>query len=93
MGLEGPFLAGLLIGALGLWLRIGVAESPHFLEARRSGGLAENPIAEAVRSDGRAILTTIGLTTLSSVGFYLPFVWMSTWLSRINHPPLPEGRR
>jgi MHS family proline/betaine transporter-like MFS transporter len=87
-----PFLAGLLLGALGFWLRIGVAESPHFLHAQRSGGLAENPIAEALRRDGRAILTTLGLTGLSSVGFYLPFVWMATWLSQINHPPLPEGQ-
>ena len=37
-------------------------------------------------------MTTLGLTGLSSVGFYLPFVWLPTWLSQINRPPLPENQ-
>jgi MHS family proline/betaine transporter-like MFS transporter len=85
-----PFLAGMLIGVLGFWLRIGVAESPSFLTNRKAGNLALNPIAEAVRNDRGAILTTFGLTGLSSVCFYLPFVWLPTWLSRINQPAMPE---
>lgn len=87
-----PFLAGILIGALGFWLRMGVEESPQFLDMQQNGGLARNPIAESLRRDGRAILTTLGLTGLSSVGFYIPFVWLSTWLSQINRPALPEGQ-
>ncbi len=87
-----PFLAGSAFGALGLWLRIGVDESPHFLELKRTGGLAQNPVATAIRHDWKAILTTIGLAFLSSIGFYIPFVWLATWLSRINQPPLPESQ-
>lgn len=87
-----PFLAGALFGAVGLWLRMGVAESPVFLEIQNAGGLAQNPIAEVLRRDRRALAVTLGLTGLSSVGFYIPFVWLATWLSRINHPPLPESQ-
>jgi MHS family proline/betaine transporter-like MFS transporter len=75
---------------VGLWLRLGVAESPSFLEASEAGQLADNPVAEAVRRDGLAIVMTFGLTALCSVGFYLPFVWLPTWLSHINKPLLPE---
>lgn len=28
---------------------------------------------------------------MSSVGFYLPFVWLPTWLSQINQPPMPQN--
>jgi MFS transporter, MHS family, proline/betaine transporter len=86
-----PFVAGILIGALGFWLRLGVAESPSFVANQKAGNLAGNPIAEALRNDRGAILTTFGLTGLSSIGYYLPFVWLPTWLSRINRPPLSES--
>jgi MHS family proline/betaine transporter-like MFS transporter len=84
------FISGLAIGALGFWLRLGIAESPDFAELRRTGQLAANPIADALRRDRGAIITTIGLTGLSSVGFYLPFVWLPTWLSQMIAHPLPK---
>jgi MHS family proline/betaine transporter-like MFS transporter len=87
-----PFLGGILIGLVGLWLRLGVEETPSFRSLQKAGKLAANPIAESVRNDLGAIATTLGLTGLSSVGFYLPFVWLPTWLSQINRPPLPESQ-
>jgi MHS family proline/betaine transporter-like MFS transporter len=84
------FISGLIIGVVGFWLRLGVTESPDFEQIRRSGQLAAHPIADALRRDRRAIVTTIGLTGLSSVGFYLPFVWLPTWLSDIISHPLPK---
>jgi MHS family proline/betaine transporter-like MFS transporter len=87
-----PFLGGILLGLAGLWLRLGVEETPSFLKIREAGGLAANPVAEAVRNNPGAILTTLGLTGLMSVGFYLPFVWLPTWLARINRPALPESQ-
>ncbi|HXY35077.1 MAG TPA: MFS transporter [Planctomycetaceae bacterium] len=84
------FVSGLVIGAVGLWLRMGVSESPDFAALHQAGQLAANPIVDALRRDRRAIVTTIGLTGLSSVGFYLPFVWLPTWLSQIISHPLPQ---
>jgi MHS family proline/betaine transporter-like MFS transporter len=86
-----PFLCGLLIGLAGFWLRLGVAESPSFLNLRKTGRVAANPVSESVRNDRGAIATTLGLTAFMAVGFYLPFVWLPTWLSQINRPPLPES--
>jgi MHS family proline/betaine transporter-like MFS transporter len=87
-----PFLAGLLIGALGFWLRLGVQESPCFVNIHKSGELSANPIMDALRHDGRAIGMTLGLAALLAVGFYLPFVWLPTWLSHIIRRPLPEDQ-
>jgi MFS transporter, MHS family, proline/betaine transporter len=86
-----PFLSGLAIGVIGFWLRLGVKESPSFETLKQQGGVARNPIAETLRNDGGAILTTLGLSAISSVGFYIPFVWLPTWLSQINKPPLAEN--
>jgi MHS family proline/betaine transporter-like MFS transporter len=87
-----PFLSGFLIGLVGLWLRLGVAESPSFVALKQAGRLARNPIGEAIRGDRAAIAITLGLTGVSSVGFYIPFVWLPTWLARINQPSLSEGK-
>ncbi len=86
-----PFLAGILIGGAGLWLRMGVEESPSFLRLLKTGQLAANPITEAVRHDRGAIGIALGLTTLMSIGYYLPFVWLPTWAAHINRPPLSES--
>jgi MHS family proline/betaine transporter-like MFS transporter len=87
-----PFLGGIVIGLVGLWLRSGVDESPSFLEAREKGGLADNPIKSAMRHNLGPIAVTLGLTGISAVGFYLPFVWLPTWLARINQPPLDQSK-
>ena len=87
-----PFLGGILIGVVGFWLRMGVDESPSFLEASAKGGLADNPIKAAIGHNLGSIAVTLGLTGISAVGFYLPFVWLPTWLARINQPPLDQSK-
>lgn len=86
------FLAGLIIGVMGFWLRMGVSESPHFTTLRDLGRRAANPIVDALRHDRRAIIATVGLTNLTSIGFYLPFVWLPTWLSEMIAHPLPRNQ-
>lgn len=87
-----PFVGGILLGGVGLWLRRGVDETPTFRTLQAAGKLATNPMLEAVRHNPGAITTTLGLTGLMSVGFYVPFVWLPTWLSEINRPALPESQ-
>jgi MHS family proline/betaine transporter-like MFS transporter len=87
-----PFLGGVLIGVVGLWLRLGIKESPSFLQIQKSGNLAANPLVEVLRKDLGPIAITLGLAGLLSIGFYVPFVWLPTWLSQINKPPLEEDR-
>jgi MHS family proline/betaine transporter-like MFS transporter len=86
-----PFVGGILIGVVGLWLRLGIEESPSFVRLQKTGNLAGNPVVEAVRQDRGPIAITLGLAGVLSVGFYVPFMWLPTWLSRINQPPLDEG--
>jgi MHS family proline/betaine transporter-like MFS transporter len=84
-----PFLGGLIVGLIGVWLRRGVTESPRFEQAVKAGETARSPVLRALQEERRGLILTVGLALMLSVGFYLPWVWLSTWLSRINSPHLP----
>lgn len=85
-----PFLLGLVVGLVGLWLRKGIGESESFEAVRARGELARVPLFEVARHDGRAILAATVLSIPVSAGFYLPFVWLPTWLAGTHGHVLPH---
>ncbi|MEQ8790307.1 MAG: MFS transporter [Pirellulaceae bacterium] len=85
-----PFVCGSLVGVVGLWLRRGIEEPPP--EPRPTGAFADrSPVVQALAENRLAIFQTFAITTMVSVGFYMPFVWLSTWLMKINKPPLESA--
>jgi MFS family permease len=55
-----PLLASLALVAFGLWLRLGVPETPAFLEMERSATRSRAPIGDVVRGHWRALLVAGG---------------------------------
>jgi MFS family permease len=55
-----PLLASLLLVAFGLWLRLGVPETPAFLEMERSATRSRAPIGDVVRGHWRGLLIAGG---------------------------------
>jgi MFS transporter, MHS family, proline/betaine transporter len=80
-----PFLTGLAVGALGLWLRSGIPETPVDAARRADAAAADVPLREALRSSGSSMLLTIGLNWVASAGYYVVFVWFSTELTEVLH--------
>jgi MHS family proline/betaine transporter-like MFS transporter len=83
-----PFLLGVVLGCVGLYLRLGVAETPQFEARQKAGDLPRFPLGEALRHHRRALLTVLGLVCLPNVAFYLVFVYMTTYLSKVVRIPL-----
>ena len=77
-----PFLAGLAVGWMGLYIRRHIPEA-----AARPG--AETPptapVREAFRTEWRAMLRVAGLNVLNAVGFYMVFVYVVTYLQQVVH--------
>jgi len=76
-----PFLSGILITAAGLWLRLGVAESPEFLRMRAANALNANPVVSVLREHPKEVAVTAGLNWTISAGYYVVFVWLASDLS------------
>lgn len=69
-----PFLAGLAVGLAGVVLRRHVEETPRPLQRRGS------PLLDTVRNHGPLLARLAGLSVFNSVGFYLMFVYIVSWL-------------
>jgi MHS family proline/betaine transporter-like MFS transporter len=69
-----PFLLGLLVGMAGVMLRRHVHEAPRVEVGGRS------PLVETVRNHGPLLGRLAALSVFNSVGFYLMFVYIVSWL-------------
>lgn len=76
-----PFLSGIVIAAAGLWLRLGIADSPEFLKLSASGTLSKSPVPAALRESRKEIVVTAGLNWAIAAGYYIVFVWLASDLS------------
>lgn len=69
-----PFLLGLLVGIAGVALRRHVHEEP------RKAPTARSPLLDTVRNHGPLLGKLAALSVFNSVGFYLMFVYIVSWL-------------
>lgn len=86
-----PFLLGLVIGIIGLFLRSGIDESPAFKKMKEAGTLSKRPIKDAFKYHTKEILTVIGATCAGAVNFYMIFVYLTTFLSTEAHLDLSKA--
>lgn len=83
-----PFILGIVLGAYGLYMRRDLKEPESFLKAKEAGQLLKSPLLFALKNQYKDILLIIGLLWVFSVGFYMPFIYLPTFLSVEEHIPL-----
>jgi metabolite-proton symporter len=82
-----PFLASALLVAVGLFVRLRVAESPLFTEARRTQSTRRLPIADVLRRDSRTVLLAAGsYLGLSGLG-YIVIVYFVSYATGVLQLP------
>jgi MHS family proline/betaine transporter-like MFS transporter len=69
-----PFILGLLVGVIGYFLRRHLPVAPMERKATRA------PLVETLRDHRPLLLWLAGLTVYGSVGFYLIFLYVVSWL-------------
>jgi MFS family permease len=77
-----PFVASAGLVAVGLWVRLGIAESPVFAEAMTAHGARRMPIVDVLRSSAGTVLLLSGsYLAISSLG-YVVLVYFVTYATR-----------
>jgi metabolite-proton symporter len=76
-----PFLLGIGLVGVGLFIRLRVLETPAFAKVQ-SSGVARVPILEVLRSHARSVVLAMGARFAENVSFYLFTVWILTYITR-----------
>lgn len=85
-----PFLLGLVIGPVGLFIRRHLQETEAFLAAQ--GAQAKGPgFAETLAANLKEVLVCIGVVTAGTISFYIILLYMPTFVRTQLHLPLQEA--
>ncbi|BAD58078.1 MFS transporter [Nocardia farcinica] len=75
-----PFLASIVLVAVGLVIRSKVPESPVFEDVKDSGEIAASPVLDSVKKDWRDLLRGIGLRVAETAGYAVSITYMISYL-------------
>jgi len=75
-----PFLASVVMVGVGMYIRMGVSESPEFEKMKAENKLVKQPALEVIRNDWRKILQIIGLRLAETGGYYLATSFMLSYV-------------
>jgi MHS family proline/betaine transporter-like MFS transporter len=83
-----PFLAGIGIAFVSLWMRKALPETADFESMKAKDEISPRPVTTVLRTMPLRIVHMAALVSLSGGGFYLLFVWWPTLMSDLFHPPI-----
>ncbi|MEU0313148.1 MFS transporter [Nocardioides sp. NPDC006273] len=83
-----PFLVSIVLIALGLWVRLNIAETPSFAKVTAARAKVSFPFAAALHDQWRQILLGGGMLAMTFGAFYLAVVFLGGIATR---PPEENG--
>lgn len=85
-----PFVLGLLIGPVGLWMRRHLQETDAFQTANSTPNVSREPLLSVVNQHWRGVLVSMGMTIFGTASFYVILVHMPTFANTVLGLPLYE---
>jgi MFS transporter, MHS family, proline/betaine transporter len=80
-----PFIAGLFIGLIGIYIRRNLSESPLYKAAKDSGGLSRTPLRETFAKHCKELLIAIGIYISVTAPFYTATVFIENFMKTIGY--------
>jgi MFS family permease len=85
-----PFLLGLIIGPVGLFIRRHLQETDAFIEAR-GAALVRQSFGTTLATHTKDILVCMGIVTSGTISFYVILLYMPTFARVQLHLPLDQA--
>jgi len=80
-----PFLLAGVLGAVGLYIRLRLRDTPEFEELQNENEVSASPLKEALTTSWRPILQIAGLVVIHNVGFYTVFTFLPSYFTKTLH--------
>jgi MFS family permease len=74
-----PFLASIVLVFIGLYIRVGILETPVFAQLKARGIVAKAPVVEVLKRNWREVVLTALLRTGQQVPFYIFTTYIITY--------------
>jgi metabolite-proton symporter len=74
-----PFLASIVLVFVGLYIRIGILETPVFARLKASGTVSRAPVVQVLKRNWRQVILTALLRTGQQVPFYIFTTYIITY--------------
>ena len=87
-----PFLFGGVLGAIAIFLRRGLPESPHF-KSYQNARCTTSPLVEAFTCNRRETMQGVLFASAYGALFYLALVYLPTWIAEVSTIPLDAAMR
>jgi MFS family permease len=78
-----PFLASIVLILIGLWIRIGILESPVFASIKAQKKIVRTPIIEVLKTNWREVALTTLLRTGQLAPYYITTTYILTYGSQV----------
>jgi MFS transporter, MHS family, proline/betaine transporter len=79
-----PFVMGLFIGLIGLYIRLHLKESPLYQHALENGNLSKTPLREIFRTNLKELFIGMGIYLTVTVPFYIVTVYVDTYFQSLG---------
>lgn len=80
-----PFIAGIFISAIGLYIRKNLSESPIYKLAKETGRLSRFPLSEILSKHWRELIIAMGLYITVTAPFYTATVFISSFMQTLGY--------
>ena len=75
-----PFLLSVVIGAIGVWIRSQMEDTPQFKELEDKGETKKVPVVELLRTSRGPLFRIVLLGSLITGGYYIAAIYAATYL-------------
>jgi len=80
-----PFIAGLFISSVGLYIRKNLAESPIYKKAKETGRLARFPLRETLTKYSKELIVALGIYITVTAPFYTSTVFIGNFMQTLGY--------
>src|SRR5216684_184707 len=82
-----PFLLSIVLVAVGLFIRLRIAETPDFERVRETGTIARMPVLDVIRTNFKNVILAAGAFFLTNGTFYIYVTFTVSYGSKIIKVP------
>jgi len=86
-----PLLLGIVVAAVGFFIRIGMAETPSFAKIVEEGAAEAAPLKRTFTENFRSVVDVFGVTIFHAISSWVFLVYIVTYLSTIAKLPLSSA--